>query len=317
MTNKLLIALLCVAMLFSCQQEDSSLEQVSGEANGLVLPDQKSGVNNYNWMTKRYKTMAGVNRNLHELDIYYPTNMSNRPVVIYVHGGGWKQGDKSQQLQNKINLAMSNNIVLVSVNYRLSPNPANPSNIYRVKYPDHNNDVADAVMWVYQNITTFNGDKDNLVLLGHSAGGHLVSLTGTRKSLLQSRGFPMQSLKGVASIDIEAYNIYKKSITEGNITYHNAFGTDANTCFEASPEFNLWGASGYYPRFFIGMRGSANWKADQYKFIQTLQGASIPVDYLDAGNAYNHAQINDAIGAPGETIITPALLSFFNTCFNN
>ena len=90
-----------------------------------------------------------VDPKLLSLDIYAPAR-SDRckalPTLIWVHGGGWAIGDKSNQLESKRKLFASVGYMLVSINYRLSPVPSSldPN---RIKYPIHPRDVASAVAW--------------------------------------------------------------------------------------------------------------------------------------------------------------------------
>jgi arylformamidase len=73
-------------------------------------------------------------------------------------------GDKSSQIENKINLFRSLNYILISVNYRLSPFPFEISNTNRIKYPDHSIDIADALLWIHNNLEDFGGNKNKIAL---------------------------------------------------------------------------------------------------------------------------------------------------------
>ncbi len=192
-------------------------------------------------ITIEYKQINGTAPNLLSLDIYYNSNVDvQKPVIIYVHGGGWCKGDKSNKIENKVNLFRSLNYIFVSVNYRLSPFPFDISNNNRIKYPDHNVDIADALLWINDNIGQYGGNKHKIVLLGHSAGAHLVALTGTNKRFLKSKGLSLESIKGVAVIDTEGFDI-KEQIANGNNQnmYINAFGTDSIQNIDASPIYNV------------------------------------------------------------------------------
>ena len=123
------------------------------------------------------------------LDIYRPDGSSltdSRPVVVYVHGGGWRIGDKDNQLADKVNLFTGAGYVFVSINYRLSPtnNNYDPG---RIRFPDHPDDVGEAIGWIDRNIGAYGGDSERLLLIGHSAGAHLMSLVthepGLRRAL--------------------------------------------------------------------------------------------------------------------------------------
>lgn len=263
--------------------------------------------------TIQYKTIEGIDANLLSLDIYYTDNVSaGRPVIIWVHGGAWAIGDKSNNIDDKVNLFQSNKWIFVSVNYRLSPFPSELSNPNRIKYPTHNRDVAEAIKWVYDNISEYGGNADKLALIGHSAGAHLVSLTGTRKEFLEHVGVPLSVIKGVASIDTEGYDVRSK-VEEQNDFYINAFGDNENENIEASPLSNVDG-NAPFPKFFIAKRGTSTRIAIADAFITALQDNQASVSQVD-GSIYSHSEINDAIGDEDETLITNPLITFFNSCF--
>jgi pimeloyl-ACP methyl ester carboxylesterase len=264
----------------------------------------------YTKQTIQYKNIIGVDANLLSLDIYYFGNTQNlKPVVVYVHGGGWVNGDKANQLENKLSLFNQLSYVFVSINYRLSPNNSNLDPA-RIKYPDHNNDVADAVKWIIDNISSYGGDKNKIVLLGHSAGAHLVALTGTSNQFLPSRGVPLNFIRGVASIDTEGYDVAANGTEPA---YINAFGTNPAVWSEASPVVQVT-VGNAYPRFFIAKRGTPARIAIADSFITKLQTTGTSVSQVN-GSQYTHEGINDAIGAPGETAITTPLKEFLTVCF--
>lgn len=267
--------------------------------------------NNYLKTTVQYKALAGIDPDLLSLDLYhYRLTNTRKPVVIYVHGGGWSIGDKTNSLDNKLSLFSSLNYIFVSINYRLSPFPFRPSNPNRVKYPDHNNDVADAAKWVFDHIAAYGGDPEKIALLGHSSGAHLVSLTGTSQQFLPARGLLLRKIKGVASIDTEGYDVPSQI---GDEMYQNAFGTNNSTLIQASPIYNLF-SSVSYPRFFVAKRGADDRVSLADAFINKLKSVGVVVSEVN-GNPYTHGGINDAIGNPADTIITPALKIFFQQCF--
>ncbi len=106
----------------------------------VVRVDQVSGL--YIKQTIPYKSVPNVAANLLSLDLYsYANTSSLKPIVLYVHGGGWSTGDKANKMENKVALSHSLNYLFVSVNYRLSPTYLDLANSNRVKYPDHNQDV--------------------------------------------------------------------------------------------------------------------------------------------------------------------------------
>jgi hypothetical protein len=148
--------------------------------------------------------------------------------------------------------------------------------------------------------------------LGHSAGAHLVSLTGTSNLFLPVRGIPLTAIKGIASIDTEGYNVADQ-VNSGNENYINAFGTNATDLSNASPIEQLF-VNGSYPKFFIAKRGSATRIDLADDFILKLESVGVTVSQVTA-NQYDHEGINDAIGAPNETVVTEPLRTFLSLCF--
>ena len=109
-------------------------------------------------------------RDLH-LDLFLPIekNKIPFPVVIIIHGGGWKSGDKSMNHPMAINLAQ-NNYAAATVEYRLSPEAKYPAAIY---------DLKAAIRWMKANAHNYNIDTTKISVLGFSAGGTLAAFIGT------------------------------------------------------------------------------------------------------------------------------------------
>ena len=120
-------------------------------------------------------------RGRQKLDVFAPAAAKKGerfPVVIFVHGGTWMVGDKNFfGLYRGVGRFLARNgLVAVVINYRLSP---------LVKHPEHTRDVARAFAWTCRNIDRYGGDPRRIVLAGHSAGAHLVSLAATDESYLR------------------------------------------------------------------------------------------------------------------------------------
>lgn len=115
------------------------------------------------------------------LDLYLPAlgnadkqhkAASNRkiPCIIFVHGGGWKGGDKKSARQNAAWLT-EHGFAVASINYRLTNTAQWPAQI---------NDCYEAVRWVRRNAEVYGIDPDRIGAFGTSAGAHLAALMGTR-----------------------------------------------------------------------------------------------------------------------------------------
>jgi acetyl esterase/lipase len=114
------------------------------------------------------------------LDVFRSTDMAGepKPVLVYVHGGGFVAGDKrvgdSAYYDNVALWAVRNGMVGVTITYRLAPEH---------KFPAGAADVGGAVKWVIENIARYGGDPENIVLFGQSAGSSHVSAYGARPEL--------------------------------------------------------------------------------------------------------------------------------------
>ena len=101
------------------------------------------------------------------LDLYLPEKPEGSPLVIWVHGGGWKGGSK----QNCFVKWLSNfGYTVASINYRL---------VDIAKWPAQLHDCKGAIRWLRANAQTYGYNPDCVIAAGASAGGHLVALLGT------------------------------------------------------------------------------------------------------------------------------------------
>ncbi|MCX7637204.1 MAG: alpha/beta hydrolase [Cyclobacteriaceae bacterium] len=162
---------------------------------GLVLTvqthAQKKNDSPYFKVTDIRYSDKSKNSNHTSLDIYMPRKGSNSPVVVWIHGGVWSFGDKSD-VENKPEFFTSNGYVFVSVNHRLSP---------EARFPDHARDVADALAWIVKNIVHYSGDASKIFLVGYASGAHLAAFVTINENLLREAGVPPKSLRGVVLLD--------------------------------------------------------------------------------------------------------------------
>ncbi len=161
------------------------------------------------------------------LDIYSPRDVKGAPVVVFVHGGEWTKGDKAD-VSYKPAFLNGNGIVLVSINYRLSP---------AVKHPAHGSDVAAALRWVREHAAEFGAAADKIVLLGHSAGCHLVTLTALDPRHLARVKMCPTDLRGVVAWSGGMYDLVDRVKGEGNYPKYirQAFGDEEIAWRDASP----------------------------------------------------------------------------------
>ncbi len=129
----------------------------------------------------------------HRLDLFRPEGKKDCPVVILVHGGAWMIGDNRYcGLYSSVGEFLAGQgIVAVLPDYRLAPGS---------KHPEHVRDVARAFAWTRDHIADYGGRPDQIVLFGHSAGGHLVSLLTTDEQYLRAEGQRAADIRGVVAV---------------------------------------------------------------------------------------------------------------------
>jgi len=106
------------------------------------------------------------------LDLFLP-KISNSveilPIIVYIHGGGWKSGSKESALSKLSPYLKTGSFAVASINYRLSGEAIWPSQIH---------DCKAAIRWLKGNAKKFRIDTNRLAVWGNSAGGHLVAMIG-------------------------------------------------------------------------------------------------------------------------------------------
>lgn len=103
------------------------------------------------------------------LDFYRPEHSGDQdlPLVVYIHGGGWRGGGKrNSMLNNYGQIFIKHNLAVASISYRL--NSEHP-------YPDQNNDIACALAYLTTNASELHIDPTKTILMGESAGGELAA----------------------------------------------------------------------------------------------------------------------------------------------
>jgi len=261
----------------------------------------------------QYRTVDGVDPNLLSLDLYEPVRAAGcgpAPLVVWVHGGGWAIGDKRNQLADKVALFAAEGWVFASVNYRLTPSEPT-TDPAAVRYPIHNQDVAAAVAWLRERAATWNADADRLLIFGHSAGAGIVSQLATNERFLAEHSLGLDALRCAALLDTEAYDV-RGQCEAGTEIYLNAFGSDPAVWDEASALNHVAPDKGICPMLVV-TRGTAAREALSARFVDALTAAGIPATLINA-DPLDHAGVNDAVGAPGDTIVTPPLMAFLRAC---
>ncbi len=251
-----------------------------------------------------YAERPGVEPDLTSVDVYLPQGCGPDPVVMWVHGGGWRRGDKaSGNVERKAAWAESLGAALVSVNYRLTTPDSG------VRWPDHGEDVAAAVAWVQQEGPAVGLDGTNITLLGHSAGAHLVAITGTDPTLLTDAGADPADVSCVVPLDFS----FDLATATADTLIADAFGTDPDVIAAASPNVQIQRNGPPSARFLVGTRGGPRRLADAQTFVDLINDTGGSAELVNA-NPYTHNQISSQLGASDDRLVTPAASEFVRSC---
>jgi dienelactone hydrolase len=167
-----------------------------------------------------------ADRRKHKLNLILPESEKPVPVVMWIHGGGWTQGDRRIYTALGRRFA-EQGIGLAAISYRLSP---------KVRHPEHIKDCARAFAWLHKNVKKHGGDPDRLFVSGQSAGGHLSALLTLDRSWLEELEVPADALKGAVPMS-GVYEIpaVREDAVGPLAIFHRAFGGDEDVCRKASP----------------------------------------------------------------------------------
>jgi len=256
-----------------------------------------------------YAAIEGVDPNLLSLDIHAPKDAKGLPVVIYVHGGYWKAGDKSQK-GHLPEFFCRRGFVFVTLNYRLAP---------AVKHPVLIQDVARAAAWVHDHIAAHGGDAAQLFLTGHSAGAQLVALLGTDAKRLGEHGKPLSILRGVIPLDSAAMDIRSVAANDrrADSPYRAAFGEDPAAWADASPIVQAESAKSLPPFQIVVAYGPAiaNKKAGVDVFATALRKNGTRAEVVDASSFREHQSLMTEFGTEGDPV-SVAVLEFIESVRN-
>jgi acetyl esterase/lipase len=185
-----------------------------------------------------------------KLDLYLPAAPAAgpRPVILWVHGGGWQNGSKAAPLPLRLGFA-AKGYAIASIGYRLTDAAVFPAQIQ---------DVKAAVRWLRANAAQHGLDPDRFAAWGSSAGGHLVALLGTAGDV---PAFEVGAHPGISSR------------VQAVINY---FGPSDLERFVATPGFEGHGRPGSPESKLIGGTVAEN---------RALAAAASPVTYVDKADA--------------------------------
>ncbi len=245
----------------------------------------------------------------HVLDIYTADGSAGgkRPVMFWIHGGGWQAGDKSD-VELKPKVLVERGFVFVSTNYRLFPSVTMDVLI---------GDVAKSLGWVHRNIAKYGGDPERIFVGGHSAGAQLAALICIDERWIKSEGVSLKSLKGCVPVDGDTYDIpkiimtaeHRQALYGGKMPtsgHRQKFGNDPDKHIDLSAVTHVAKGKDILPFLILFFPGNPDTNAQARRLESVLKESGIPATAFGKSDS-NHSRLNNDLGIPDE----PATIEFY------
>lgn len=234
------------------------------------------------------------------LDIVSPKGAKNLPVVFWIHGGGWQQGDKAN-VQLKPQWFVENGYVFVSTNYRLLPE-VDMETIVR--------DVAKSVGWVSGHIAEYGGDAKRIFVMGHSAGAQLAALICTDERYLKAEGVSFSQLVGCVPVDGDTFDIpaiiwtaemrqLAHSMPQAKFGHREKFGNDPEKHRNFSAVNHVAKDKQIPPFLILHVSGHPDTSIQANRFGSVLSNSAVSAKVFGAKET-THSKINEDLGVAGD-----------------
>lgn len=239
------------------------------------------------------RTLAYGSDALQALDLWVPADAKPAPLVLFVHGGGWKRGSKSNAVGRALpGHMLGQGYAFASIDYRLVP---------AATVEQQAADVAAALAYLLKRADELGIDRSRVVLTGHSAGAHLVALVGTDERYLRAVGLSFVDIDGVMPNDGAAYDVPRQVAQAGRFmsgTYKEAFGTDPARQQALSPM--LHAAAPNAPAFLLIHVQREDGVAQNTALAEALKraGTAVEVGSFPGEGLRGHMEINRKLGEP-------------------
>ncbi|MED5619064.1 alpha/beta hydrolase [Ideonella sp. BN130291] len=221
------------------------------------------------------------------LDVYRPVDAKGAPLILYLHGGGWRNGDKAmpQMVNHKAPHWTRQGAVFASANYRLLP---------QADVLAQAKDAARALAFVQSRATAWGADPQRVVLVGHSAGAHLAALVTAAADIAQRQG--VRPWLATVVVDTAALDMQAVMSRPHYRFYDPVFGDDPAFWRQASPAHRLSGPP-QAPLLLVCAEGREDSLAAANDFAARARAFGGQATVLPV--ALDHRELNDALGLPG------------------
>ena len=169
-----------------------NFERVDTDQNGTISREEHNafiqrgradrGAGHDDYRIERNLDYVGSGNDRQRVDLFLPTAKSDspRPLLLYIHGGGWRQGSKEHGFKRLLPFLEAKGLAGACINYRLSNEASWPAQIH---------DCKAAIRWLKANAEKYGYDPGKIAVWGTSAGGHLAGMLGVSGDVPSLEGF--------------------------------------------------------------------------------------------------------------------------------
>ena len=198
------------------------------------------------------------------LDLYLPEDkVSNAPVFLFLHGGGFREGDRAHY-GSVAEPFVKAGVITAIASYRLTGSGAH--------YPDQPDDVKNAVKWLFENVGDYGGDPEALYVGGHSAGAILSADIGVDRAWLVEMGMPKEILKAIIPIS-GPYDVRARGRPGEVYTY----APTPELRERASPILHV---NDPVPLALVAVGSEEGYQESSMAFTEALKAAGVDAHYL-------------------------------------
>jgi triacylglycerol lipase len=233
----------------------------------------------------------------HRIDIYGARkDGAKRPVVLYVHGGGFVAGDKGGSekpfYRNVGAWASANGMLGAVLNYRLAPGTS---------WPGGRDDVIAAIAWLRQNAPAWGGDATRIWIMGQSAGAaHVAAVVAE----FQRSGRESELAGAIMASGI--YDLTQVAASEGNLAY---YGSDSAERAERSSIKGL-AATSIPCLFTVAELDPLQFQQQAALVVQARIAAKGAWPRMHLLPGHNHMTPMQTLGSTLEDDVSPLVLGF-------
>ena len=228
-----------------------------------------------------------------KLDLTIPQGAAGKPVIVFVHGGGWQYGSKVGGAAPFFTKLTESGIAVASINYRLSSRAQYPAQIY---------DIKCAVRYIKTNATLFGLDGNKVILAGISSGANLALMAGLSDGLYVQPKARFNSIssdvQGVVALSAHYDLTDEKLAKETKENIKKYLGSNGSKT-DASPINHLGGES--KPLLLMHAKNDKNIPIEQARaFAAQAQKLGVESNLIEISNADHNLSSLFHIDSPDE-----------------